>query len=120
MKRDLAIALALPLAVLAAPAWSHAFLDHAAPTVGSVARVAPSEVRLVFTQQLEPAFSTLQVLDAGGKRVDNGDARVDRADATVFAVSLPPLPGGKYHVKWRVLSVDTHVTEGDYTVEIAP
>src|SRR5215468_12008960 len=118
--RQLVIALALPLSALAGPAWAHAFLDHAAPAVGSVARVAPSEVRLVFTQALEPAFSTLQVLDAGGKRVDTGDVHVDRANATVFAVSLPQLPVGKYRVKWRVLSVDTHVTEGDYTFEIAP
>jgi len=33
-------------------------------------------------------------------------------------VSLPPLPNGTYRVFWRVLSVDTHATEGDYTFEV--
>jgi methionine-rich copper-binding protein CopC len=37
----------------------------------------------------------------------------------VLRVSLPPLEPGRYRVTWRVLSVDTHVTEGDFTFEVA-
>ena len=39
------------------------------------------EIRLWFTQRLEPAFSKVRVLDRGGKQVDRGDARVDATDA---------------------------------------
>jgi methionine-rich copper-binding protein CopC len=101
-------------------AHAHAFLDHALPAVGSAVRASPVQVKLWFTQTLEPAFSTAQVFDRGGKRIDKADAQVDRADATLLSVSVPKLAPGTYRVKWRVLSVDTHVTEGDFTFDVAP
>jgi len=103
---------------LASPASAHAFLDHASPAVGSTVHAPPAQVKLWFTQKLEPAFSTAQVLDSTGKRVDRADARVDDGDSTVLTVSLPELAPGRYRVKWRVLSVDTHVTEGDYSFDV--
>jgi hypothetical protein len=108
-------ALALPSAALA-----HAFLDRAVPAVGGKVHGRPAEVRLQFSQPLEPAFSTMRVLDAGGKQVDRMDKGLDPKDASVLRVSLPGLAPGVYKVVWRVLSVDTHVTEGDYTFEVAP
>jgi methionine-rich copper-binding protein CopC len=104
---------------VAVPASAHAFLDHAAPAVGSTVHAPPQQVKLWFTQELEPSFSTAQVLDASGKRVDQGNARVDESDPTVITVSVPPLPPGRYKVSWRVLSVDTHATEGDYSFDVA-
>jgi copper resistance protein C len=105
-------------------AWStaraHAFLDHAAPVVGSTVRAPPAQVRLWFTQQLEPAFSSVRVVDRSNKRVDRGDAKVDTHDARILQVSVPALAPGRYRVVWRVLSVDTHVSEGDFTFDVAP
>jgi methionine-rich copper-binding protein CopC len=106
--------------VLSPPAAAHAFLDRAVPAVGSVVHLPPTEVRLWFTQKLEPAFSSVRVLDRDGNRVDRGDARVDAAEATLLRQSLPALAPGAYRVIWRVLSVDSHVTEGDFTFEVAP
>ena len=83
-------------------------------------RASPPQLKIWFTQRLEPAFSKVQVLDSSGKRVDNGDSRVDSADTTLLTVSLPRLSPGTYRVAWRVLSVDTHVTEGDHTFEVLP
>jgi hypothetical protein len=111
-------ALAWAVAV-AVPARAHAFLDHASPAVGSTVRAPPQQVKLWFTQELEPSFSAAQVLDASGKRVDQGNARVDEADPTLIIVSVPPLAPGRYKVTWRVLSVDTHATEGDYSFDVA-
>ena len=104
--------------MIAPPAGAHAFLDHASPAVGSTVHTPPSQVKLRFTQKLEPAFSTAQVPDATG-RVDRADARVDDGDPTVLMVSVPQLAPGRYRVSWRVLSVDTHVTEGDYSFDVA-
>ena len=112
-----AIAIGLTLASVAG---AHAFLDHAAPAVGSMVHGPPAQVRVWFTQRLEPAFSTVRVLDRSGKQIDNGDARLDPADATVLLVSLPKLAPGTYRVTWRVLSLDTHVSEGDFTFDVAP
>jgi copper resistance protein C len=113
----LALALVLAGATLAA---AHAFLERADPRVGSTVHTAPAQVRLWFTEQLEPAFSSIQVVTDTGQRVDKGDAQVDPAAPKQLRVSLPPLAAGSYKVHWRVLSVDTHVTEGDFTFRIAP
>jgi len=116
------LARAALLAFLAFPggAFAHAFLDRAQPAVGSTVHGQPAEVRLRFTQQLEPAFSTVRVFDRGGKQIDRRDKQLERGDATLLKVTLPPLVPGTYRVVWRVLSVDAHVTEGDYTFEVAP
>jgi methionine-rich copper-binding protein CopC len=99
-------------------AWSHAFLDRAEPRVGSTVKAAPSQVRVWFTEALEPTFSTLEVVNERGERVDRGPAQFDAASPAMLQVPLKPLAPGTYRVKWRVLSVDTHVTEGDFTFRV--
>jgi hypothetical protein len=113
------LSLAAAACIASAPAAAHAFLDHALPAVGSTVHEAPRAIRLWFTQQLEPAFSSVRVLDKSGKEVDAGDSHVDAAETMVLVVSVPALAPGTYRVVWRVLSVDTHVTEGDFTFDIA-
>lgn len=97
---------------------AHALLDHANPRVGSTVATAPTELLLWFTQKLEPAFSTVEVRDAKGVRVDNGRVQVDSRDATLLRVPLKPLAVGGYEVRWRVLSVDTHTTEGRFRFNV--
>jgi methionine-rich copper-binding protein CopC len=96
---------------------AHAFLDHAEPRVGSTVSAAPKEVVLFFSQNLEPAFSTIEVSDASGARVDQGKAKVS---ATTMRVGVKPLPPGTYRVRWQVLSVDTHTTEGNFSFSVGP
>ena len=116
----LAVACLLAAAVVTCtPAAAHAFLDHAMPAVGSTVRTSPTTVRLAFSEPLEPAFSRVHVEDAAGKAVNAGDGHVDAADHAILVVAVPSLPPGTYRVRWRVVSIDTHVTEGDYTFTIA-
>ncbi len=60
------------------------------------------------------------MVDQAGQRVDRGDGQVDLSTLRLLRVPLPPLPPGTYKVIWRVLSVDSHVTEGDFTFRVAP
>jgi methionine-rich copper-binding protein CopC len=105
--------LLVPLATTAARA--HAFLDHASPLVGSTVHAAPHEVVLSYTQELEPTFSTVEVTDASGARVDQGKPQVS---ASTMRVGLKPIGPGSYRVRWHVLSVDTHKTEGSFTFHV--
>ena len=98
-----------------AAAGAHAFLDRAEPRVGSTVRAAPSEVSLSFTQNLEPRFSTVSVTDASGQRVDGGRPIVS---GSTMRVPLRGIRPGTYRVSWRVLSVDTHTTEGAFTFHV--
>jgi methionine-rich copper-binding protein CopC len=111
----------LPGLLLAAlPALAHAMLERASPAVGSTIKSAPREITLRFTEKLEPAFSTVAVSGQSGERVDGGDPHVDPGDPMVLRASLKPLAPGSYKVVWRVVSVDTHVTEGDFKFTVAP
>ncbi|HEY1260443.1 MAG TPA: copper resistance CopC family protein [Stellaceae bacterium] len=118
--RRLATALLAAAALFGAAhgALAHAFLDHASPAVGSTVPMPPPNVRLWFTQELEPAFSTLTVTDKAGNRVDRGDGTVDAKDPTELHAGLKSLPPGTYKVAWRVVSVDSHRTEGDFTFTV--
>ena len=110
------------IATLAAPAGAlaHAHLDRASPAVGSTVAAVPSEVVLWFTETLELAFSTIEVRDAAGASMQAGKAKVDPKRRTQLRVPLKALPPGTYKVIWRVLSVDTHRSQGDFTFRVGP
>jgi copper resistance protein C len=100
-------------------AWAHAFIDHADPAVGSRLTSPPGMVRIWFTERLEPALSKIQVFDSRGSQVDKRDAKVDPTNQQLLVVSLPAIKAGKYRVSWRAVSVDTHVTNGNFEFEVA-
>ena len=100
-------------------AEAHAFLDRASPAVGSTVHAPPTEVRIQYTEELEPAYSTAHVEDASGTTVST-TAHVDPAERQVLIVPVGPLKPGRYKVIWKVLSVDTHVTNGTFTFTVAP
>jgi methionine-rich copper-binding protein CopC len=106
---------ALLAIMLGTAAEAHAFLDHAEPRVGSTVPTAPRELSLSFTQKLEPAFSSVEVSDGNGARVDLGKPSVS---ASVMRIRLKQLSAGTYRVRWHVLSVDTHTTEGSFTFQV--
>jgi len=118
MRTRMIIAMVPSLLFGAAGANAHAFLDHANPRVGNAVRTAPREVTLWFTQDLEPAFSTVAVTDAAGARVDSGKASVGPGDRKVLHIGVKSLVPGTYKVSWRVLSVDTHTTEGTFSFRV--
>ena len=113
--QKLPVLLALSIAAAATGAQAHAFLDHASPLVGSTVPSAPHEVVLSFTQSIEPAFSTVEVTDANGARVDQGKAAVSGSTMRIGVKALGP---GSYKVHWRALSVDTHTTQGTFTFHV--
>jgi copper resistance protein C len=79
--------------------------------------VAPTEIKLWFSEKLESALSKVQVFAGDGKLVEQ-QAQRPGADAAIVIVSVPPLKPGKYKVLWKAVSVDTHITKGDFTFEV--
>ena len=119
MRRIMIALVAGAVAYGAAPSvWAHAFLDHASPAVGSAVPASPPNVTLWFTQDLEPAFSSVTVTNEAGQRVDLGDAQIPQGSPAELQIGLKPLPPGTYLVSWHVVSVDTHPTEGTFTFEV--
>ena len=120
MCRLIGIMVGAGLALAPIAALAHAHLDHASPAVGSTVAQPPKEVSLWFTEALEAKFSTIQVHDAQGRSVQAGPATLARDNTAQLSVPLKALSPGTYKVIWRVLSVDTHRTEGDFTFRVGP
>jgi len=118
--RPIAAAFGAGFALLPMAAFAHAHLDHASPTVGSTVAQPPKEVSLWFTEALEAKFSTVEVRDAQGRLVQAGPATLASDNAAQLRVPLKALSPGTYKVIWRVLSVDTHRTQGDFTFRVGP
>ncbi len=97
---------------------AHAFLRQAEPGAGSTLQTSPNEIKIRFTEKIEPAFSKIQVFVASGKEVDKGDVHLDRSDPALLRVSLPQLGTGTYKVVWRAVSSDAHVTEGNFSFRV--
>jgi copper resistance protein C len=96
------------------PAQAHADLDRASPTVGSTVPSSPGQVTLYFTENLEPRFSRAEVRNSARARFDQGAS----VSGSVMRVRVRTLPPGTYRVSWRVLSVDTHTTEGAFNFTV--
>lgn len=115
------LAMAALLAV-ATDVAAHARVKRANPAVGGTvsASAAPAALQVWFTEKLEPALSTIEVVDSKGTRMDRGDVRIDPDDQTQLRVTLLPLPPGQYRVLWRVVSIDTHYRSGSFPFRVDP
>ena len=104
-------------------ASAHAQYVRSSPNRTPCSRRARSKSSSGTPRSLEIGFSEIQVVDATGARVDNGDTHV-HSDPTNAGITLRPnLPQGTYTVAWRMLSaVDGHRTAGTFafTVGLAP
>ncbi|HEX9133242.1 MAG TPA: copper resistance protein CopC, partial [Ktedonobacteraceae bacterium] len=119
------LAIAVPLALFLtllfpAVASAHAILLRSDPAKDSVLSAAPQQVRMWFSEGLNPAFSTAVVVNGDNKRVDNRDAHVSSNDQTEMDVTLQAnLPPAVYIVIWRTDSAaDGHVLRGSFIFSV--
>jgi copper transport protein len=98
----------------AVPAVAHANLVRSDPAAGAVLTTAPAQVQLWFSEQPDPHFSDVQVINANGRRVDHADMRPAPSDPlSLIAGVSSPLPDGLYTIVWKTVSaVDGHVVNG--------
>jgi len=111
----LAVGLAAPSA-----AFAHAELKTAVPPKNGTVRSPPSEVIIDYTESVEPKYSSIEVQDSTGARVDTGDIHGVAGNNKRLIVSLKPLSPGTYKVIWHATSTDTHKTQGTYRFTVAP
>jgi methionine-rich copper-binding protein CopC/putative copper export protein len=111
----LLLALCLLLA-LPSTGEAHAILLRSDPAKDAILNAAPDQVRMWFSEDLNPAFSTAVVVNASNQRVDAGDAHVATGDAKEMDLHLRAnLPPAVYIVIWRTQSADDgHVLRGSF------
>ena len=95
-------------------AWPHASLVRSSPAARATLTRSPERVDVWFNERIEPKFSRVSVLDHQGQAVDTGEMAIGPDDARKLSVRVRPLRPGVYTVRFRVLSVDSHVVEGQF------
>jgi methionine-rich copper-binding protein CopC len=120
MRRRLWLRSSLLILLLMVPvtSWGHAYLVKSSPARRAVLSNPPTRVVLWFNERLEAQFSQLSVWNAEGQQVDGSDVQVGPDDSKRLSVSIPTLPAGRYTVKYRVLSVDSHIVEAEFPFTI--
>ncbi len=99
----LLVALALlAIAILTGPAavLAHAELDTVTPADKSTVEGSPAEIVMTFVQDLDPAKSSIRVVNASGTVVIQGGT-VASGSPREMTLALPtPLTPGAYQIRW--------------------
>ena len=112
------VATALALASLSLSAFAHARPKVANPAANATV-AAPKEISIVFTEAVDPKFSSLQLLDAKGAPIATPPTVADPADHAHLSLPLPaPLAPGSYGVHWVTAALDGHHLDGTYTFTV--
>lgn len=121
MRRSWLLALASAAALaLPAAAWAHAALLHAVPVGSRTVNKAPPEVRLTYSEPIEPRFAIVSVTDATGRQVTAGEPHRAPGSPQTLVTPLRRVPEGWYLVFWRVISADGHPVRGAFTFAVGP
>jgi methionine-rich copper-binding protein CopC len=99
-------------------ASAHSFPELETPSAGQNVASPPSEVMIKFDAPIEKLFAKLEVDGADGTNEGAGAPQVSD-DGLRLSAKLPALKPGDYTVKWAVVCIDTHHTEGSYTFSVA-
>ena len=120
----IAAALGLVVGSPVSLALAHGYIDKTIPRAGERLTTIPTAVCIWYTEPIEKGFSSFSVKNSKGIRVDDEQQQKkakDRFGTTkTIAIPLKRLEPGTYTVEWKVLSVDSHVTEGKFTFTVLP
>jgi len=98
-------------------ASAHSFPEQESPAAGQKLGSAPSEVTIKFDAPIEKLFAKLEVTGADGMNEAVGPPRVSD-DGIRLSIKLGALKPGEYQVKWAVVCIDTHHTQGSYSFTV--
>jgi copper transport protein len=117
------VAATLVLGALAGPwamvALAHSQLVASIPAAGDVVPTPPALLRLTFSEPIDPAHTSLDLLSGDGTVLATAIGSVDPSDAYTLVAKAPALTAGTYTVNWRSLSAaDGHSTSGTYSFGI--
>lgn len=119
LNRVVALVLAFSTLAFSQFALAHAHLQTPVPADKAVVDSSPQNLTLTFTEDVEPAFSGVDVLNAQNQPmpVEKVKRNDKHHDQLIVPISKP-LPSGHYQVNWHVLSVDGHKTKGTYAFSV--
>ena len=107
------VILAYPL-----PVFAHAIMVKSQPEVDSTTAESPKQVDVWFNDKVGSEYKALAVINSAGQRVDNKDATQETFDQSHLYTTVTDLPPDTYTVRYRVVSMDTHIVTGKFKFTI--
>src|SRR5215470_10576431 len=89
---------AVAVGIPAMTALAHAFLNQAIPPVGGSVATSPKEIRLTFSEGVEPRFSGIELATSDGQAIATGPAIRDPKNDKQLVLPVPALAPGRYKV----------------------
>jgi methionine-rich copper-binding protein CopC len=117
IKKGLTAAALLGSLLAASSVFAHAHLKSATPAADSTA-VTPKELRLVFSEGVEAAFTKVSISKDGAAVTVKSIVTEGTNKQTLIVTPAVPLAAGDYKVEWHAVSVDTHKSEGNYSFKV--
>lgn len=94
-------------------AFAHDAVTGTSPVDGATVAAVPEKIQISMSNTPAVIGSEVQVLDAAGTNWATGGVEVlDRVASQAVKAGAP---AGKYTVKWRLVSSDSHPVEGVFT-----
>lgn len=114
-------ALALLAALAPGAARAHALVVSSEPASGGRLAAPPAEAVVRFNSRIDHARSQLllaPVREGAGGTADERRLDLAASPDTELRAALPPLPPGRWRLRWQVLALDGHITRGDIPFQV--
>jgi methionine-rich copper-binding protein CopC len=108
----------LILSTSSLPVFSHAIMVKSQPEENATLTVSPKQIDVWFNDKVGGEYKALAVIDSTGNRVDNKDVQQELLDPSHLYCTIPTLPAGTYTIRYRVVSIDTHIVTGKFQFTI--
>jgi copper transport protein len=108
------------LAAITQPGLAHAGMMRSDPANHAILMETPAQIRLWFSEDVDPELSSVRVLDENGRVIPVGPTiSPDSSRANIVSVSLPKLSMGRYTVIYAIQSrLDGHINNGSITFQV--
>lgn len=108
------------LSISSLPVFSHAIMVKSQPAENTTLTASPKQIDVWFNDKVGSEYKALAVIDSKGNRVDNKDVQQELLDASHLYCTIPTLPADTYTIRYRVVSIDTHIVTGKFQFTIKP
>ncbi len=94
--------------------FAHAIMVRSSPEKDIVLASSPKQIDVWFNDKVGTEYKSLAVIDSKGNRVDNKDLQQETFDQSHLYATVPSLAPDTYTVRYRVVSIDTHIVTGKF------
>jgi copper resistance protein C len=106
--------------LIPAAAYAHAIVLESSPRPGAVLARPPAQITLRFNSKIEKRFTRLTLATGSQPPAPVTAASDEPAAPDRLVIPIRSLAPGDYTLRYRVLAVDGHITEGTLRFTVEP